>query len=264
MSGYVFDSTWDQEQRRLAGIEAMFDEFTAAAFDRVGVQSGWRCLDVGAGGGSVARDLAERGASVVASDLDIRHLETLDNPRIEVRRHDVLADDLEPAAFDLVHARMVLEHIPERDVALERMLEAVKHGGWLVIEDVALAKEDMFLGITLLWPESPSESFHAARHAVLSKMTAAGFDGGYGRLLPGVFISLGLEDVGCELRSKLIRGSSAAAAFHELSLTHLREPLVASAALTEDQAAKAIEAMQDAESAWMTLPLMSAWGRKPL
>ena len=91
MSDYVFDSTWDQEQRRLAGIEGMFDEYTAAAFDRIGVQPGWRCLDVGAGGGSVARDLAERGASVVASDLDIRHLETLDNPRIEVRRHDVLA-----------------------------------------------------------------------------------------------------------------------------------------------------------------------------
>ncbi len=93
-------------------------------------------------------------------------------------------------------------------------------------------------------------------------MTAAGFDGGYARRLPGILISLGLEEVGCELRSKLIRGGSTAAAFPELSLTQLRERLVASGMVTEEQAATALHAMQDATSAWMTLPLISAWGRK--
>lgn len=262
MRGYVYDSAWERERRRLAGIEATFDGFTAAAFDRVGVRAGWRCLDVGAGGGSVARGLAERGASVVATDLDVRHLEALGHPHIEVRRHDVLADDLEPESFDLVHARMVLEHIPARDVALKRMCETVRPGGWLVIEDLVFT-EDLLAGEMLVSPEHVGEAFHAVGRAILSLMTAAGFDGGYGRRLPVTLIAMGLEDVGCESRSKLVRGGSAAAAFLELSLKQLREPLVAAGMLTEEHAATVLQATQDAVSAWMTFPLASAWGRKP-
>lgn len=262
MTGYVYDSAWEQERRRLAGIEAMFDGFTAAVFDRVGVQPGWRCLDVGAGGGSVARGLAARGASVVATDLDIRHLERLGDPRVEVRRHDLLADELEPASFDLVHARMVLEHIPQRDTALRRMRDAVKLGGWLVIEDLEFT-EEAFAGDTAVWPESVSDARRAATRAILTLMTAAGFDGGYARRLPWALLALGLEDVACESRSKLIHGGSIAAAFSELSLMQLRESLVAAGMLTEEQAATALRAIRDPGSAWMTFPLVSAWGRTP-
>jgi SAM-dependent methyltransferase len=207
MSGYVYDSAWSEERRRLAGLEATFDAFTAAAFNRVGVQPGWRCLDIGAGGGSVARDLADRGASVVATDLETQHLEGLDDPRIVVRRHELFVDEIEPASFDLVHSRMVLEHLPQRDLGFRRMLDAVKPGGWLVIEDIGVTAAAL-TGVAVVRPASASEAFGAYWRAIFSVMANAGFDGTFAHRLPMTMMEQGLEDVECELRSKLMRGAS--------------------------------------------------------
>jgi tRNA A58 N-methylase Trm61 len=68
------------------------------------VTAGWRCLEVGAGGGSVARRLGERvGAtgSVLALDLDTTYLADLP-PHITVRRHDLTREQLPHGEFDLV------------------------------------------------------------------------------------------------------------------------------------------------------------------
>jgi SAM-dependent methyltransferase len=95
----------------------------------IGVREGWRCLDVGAGGGSATRLLAERvgdTGSVLAVDLDTRLLAPLASARVEVRRHDLLADPLPDGAFDLVHARNLLMHLPARVDALRRLLAAVR------------------------------------------------------------------------------------------------------------------------------------------
>jgi hypothetical protein len=156
---------------------------------------------------------------------------------------------------------MVLEHIPQRDVALHRMLEAVKPGGWVVIEDIDASGN--VIGSSLVQPEDAAAAFLAAWRGIFSFMTQAGFDGDYAQRLPMTLIALGLTDVECESRAKLIRGGTTAAAFPELSLVHLREPLVAAGALTGEQAATALEVMRDPASAWMMLPLMSACGRKP-
>ena len=56
-------------------------------------------------------------------------------PRVEVRRHDIARDDPPPGVFDLIHARLVLIWIPQRDEALRRMAGALRPGGWLLIED---------------------------------------------------------------------------------------------------------------------------------
>jgi len=52
-----------------------------------------------------------------------------------VIRHDVGVDPLPEAAFDLVHARLVLIHVPQAAAALARLAAALRPGGWLVIED---------------------------------------------------------------------------------------------------------------------------------
>ena len=38
--------------------------------------------------------------------------------------------------FDLVHARLVLARIADRDEALRRMVQALRPGGWLVVEEI--------------------------------------------------------------------------------------------------------------------------------
>src|SRR5215831_15455082 len=99
------------ERERLTLLERLNDPLSAQQLDAIGVGEGWHCLDVGAGGGSITRLLAERvgeAGSVLATDLDPRLLEPLAGPRVEVRAHDLLVDPLPEAAFDLAHVRFVL------------------------------------------------------------------------------------------------------------------------------------------------------------
>jgi ubiquinone/menaquinone biosynthesis C-methylase UbiE len=61
------------ENSRLALLEECHDPLSRRHLDAIGVAEGWRCLDVGAGGGSVTKMLAERvgtTGSVLAIDLD--------------------------------------------------------------------------------------------------------------------------------------------------------------------------------------------------
>ena len=94
-------------------------------------------LEIGAGGGSIAGWLGDRvGAtgSVVATDVDLQRLGDLGAP-VEVRRHNIAREGLESAAYDLVHCRLVLQHLTEPVVALHKMATAVAPGGWLVVEE---------------------------------------------------------------------------------------------------------------------------------
>ena len=71
---------------------------------------------MGAGGRSIPEALAAvvgPTGRVLATDIDPAWLKAGDG--YEVRRHDVAADPApEPGTFDLVHARLVLVHVPDR------------------------------------------------------------------------------------------------------------------------------------------------------
>jgi SAM-dependent methyltransferase len=137
--GYAYDHAWTEERVRLAGLEAALDPGTRAHLTRLGVGPGTRCLEVGAGGGSVAFWLAEKvapGGTVVATDLETDFLESeaTRHPRLEVLRHDIMAAAL-PTGFDLVHARWLVEWLPDKRLALQRMAAALRPGGVLLIEE---------------------------------------------------------------------------------------------------------------------------------
>src|SRR5215469_7829387 len=121
--GYLLDNAQAQAQGRFAGLEASFDTLTQRHLAARGLRPGWRCLEVGAGSGSVARSLASQAApdgSVLATDIDTRWVDTGSLPNLEVIQHDIVTDPLPGGAFDLIHARLVA---------------ALKPGGWLVAED---------------------------------------------------------------------------------------------------------------------------------
>ena len=81
----------------------------------------------------MAERVGESGR-VMSTDVDLRfHGETL--PNMIVREHDITTDRVPTAHFDVVHARAVLQHLPERDEVLDKLTDALKPGGWLVIED---------------------------------------------------------------------------------------------------------------------------------
>jgi SAM-dependent methyltransferase len=140
VEGYGFDPSWSDERRRLALIERCYDPMTISRLTELGVVAGWRCLDVGAGRGSVARWLRDRvgpDGRVVAVDLDTRFFEN--EPGIEASQRDILADEIEQDAFDLVHCRLLLHHLRGRQLeAVTRMASALRPGGVLIASECYL------------------------------------------------------------------------------------------------------------------------------
>lgn len=262
---YAFDPAAERERERLAGLERALDPGTMRRIAGLGDAGGWRCLEAGAGGGTIASWLCEHvgpAGHVVATDPDTRFLEELDHPNLEVRRHDVVADPLEPRSFDLVHARALLEHLPARDDVVARLVEALKPGGWLLVEDFDLTP--VLSGPADAWfvtPEDNRELLLEVFRAMRDAFADVGGDLDYGNRLPGVLMAHGLAEVGAELESGLVRGGSDATVFSRLSIELLR-PLLADR-LGEDRLDEAIRRHDDPGTAWMSIPLVAAWGRRP-
>jgi SAM-dependent methyltransferase len=132
---YGYDQSWARERDRLDSMEELFDRGTTALIEELGIAPGWRCLEVGAGSGSVAIWMADRvggAGQVLATDVETIHLDGRRRPGLEIRRHDILTDPLPSEHFDLVHARLLVEHVG--GAALDRMVSSLRPGGWLVIE----------------------------------------------------------------------------------------------------------------------------------
>ena len=126
------------ELERLRMLEAIHDPATLRRLDEIGLSTGARCLEVGAGGGSVTRAMAQRvgpTGRVIAADMDPRFLEDLDVPCVEVLRHDITTGPVQPGGFDLVHCRAVLTHVEELSSAIDHMLASLRPGGTIFIEE---------------------------------------------------------------------------------------------------------------------------------
>lgn len=137
-TNYAFDNAWAKARERLAALERIEDPATIEYLTRIGVATGWSCLEVGAGGDSIAKWLCERvGADgyVVATDSDTRFLTALSYPQLQVRQENVATARMEVNRFDLVHTRNLLIHLPKRMEVLEKMVRAAKPGGWVLIEE---------------------------------------------------------------------------------------------------------------------------------
>jgi SAM-dependent methyltransferase len=260
VSTYLFEHTWGEERRRLALLEEVFDAATEDYLGRIPIPVGGSCLEVGAGAGSIAGWLCGRvgpEGRVVATDIDTGFLEERTEPNLEVRRHDIVADDLESDAFDVVHARLVLGHLPERDRVLGRLVRALRPGGGLVLEE--------FDWCSLVpSPNSPSGDLDTRIIAALRIVAGAtGYHPEYGRCLPLDFRAAGLVDVGAEGRVHVALGGTPAAEWWRLSVAKMCEPAIASGSLSESVLNEVLAACDDDRYCTFYPTLVTAWGRRP-
>lgn len=264
MGTYVFDNAMQVAHERLKLLESASDPGTFRVLETVGVGPGWRCLEIGAGAGSVAVWLNHRvgpTGHVLATDIDPRFLEPLaaDHSHLEVRRHDIVTDELPESAFDLIHARMVLEHLLERERALCRMAAALAPGGWLVVESVDFAAETIDPALEPIY----GERFARAREARFRMMTDHGFDLTFARGLIRRFRGLGLTGIANEGRTYFWSGGSTGAEVSRLSIAHLRDRFLAGGYLSEAEIDD-VQAMYADFRFVSTSPLvMAVWGRRP-
>ncbi|MGH8878910.1 MAG: class I SAM-dependent methyltransferase [Stackebrandtia sp.] len=230
---YVFGnrSIHSLEQHRC--LSELCDPLSIARLGRTGVGDGWRCLEVGSGGGSVARWLAQRvvpRGEVIATDLEPQLISGV--PGLTVRRHDIASDPLPEAGFDLIHARLVLQHVPRREEALTRLVGALRPGGWLQIDEF-----DVEYSPVLLAPDEHSrrvyECFQAAKARVFR---AAGCDPTWGRRVAQRLSDLGLVDVDPLVHIEAWRGGSAGALLQHHHTLHARDGFLRDG-MTEQQLA---------------------------
>ena len=216
---YSFPNEWELAERRLAALEQARDPITARRLQAIPVRRGWRCLELGAGSGSIARWLCRHvGAegTVVAVDIDDRLLRHLDEPNLDVVRADVVNDALPPGPFDLVHTRMLLMHLPERDDVLRRIVPLLRPGGTVLFEE-----NDVFPALT-----PGSGDYGTMWHLFAQAMEATGVAPTWVRSLPALCLEVGLVDVGADVDVPMFTADDPDAEFWRLTWLQVADRLV--------------------------------------
>jgi SAM-dependent methyltransferase len=242
-------------RRRLELLEAAYDPSSVRVANELGVGLGWRCLDVGAGGGSFSRWLASQvgeTGSVVAADLDPTVLREIDAPGVTIRQLDVREDDLPEGEYDLVHTRLVLLHLPERDEILTRLARSLRPGGVLMVEE-----DDIYPVVA-----TAEGDYRAAWRVFRATMESVGVDAEWARSLPERLGELGLVDVDAEVTAQLFRGGSNTAQFWSLTWLQVRDRTVELGLPVETIDAGRSVLADPAH--WFHGPAnVTAWGRRP-
>jgi hypothetical protein len=150
---------------------------------------------------------------VVATDVDTSHLDPL---KYVVLRHDIRADDLPDAAFDLVHVRHVLIHLPDTVSALTRIRNSMRAGAHLTVEE-----SDLRTWAAMGDPaDELSVRFQQGVRAVLQVYSSRGMNPALGSTLAQRLRDMGFEIVEEESRSRPVCGASAEASYQKVSAHH--------------------------------------------
>ena len=173
-----------------------------------------------------------------------------------MRRHDITREPLPAAGFDLVHTRALLVHLADRDAALNNMVQALKPGGWLLVEEPDYVS-------MVLDPRLSMERFAKGDAAIRTLMTAAGFDFSYGRRLFGDVRAAGLVDVDAEGQVGMIRPGEPVHQFNLLTFAQWRGRLIEAGLLSDAEFNAYIAAFSSPDFLMMSPIWMAVWGRKP-
>jgi SAM-dependent methyltransferase len=252
----------EAERQRLRALAGMLDPVTFSHLTGLGVGEGWRCLEVGAGEGSIARWLSARvgSGSVVATDLDTRFLDFPAAGNVQVLRHDISADPCPGGPFDLIHARYVLMHIPGREQVLRELASWLKPEGWLLIED----------GFML--PELAAEPLVARFYAAVARQLAdqAGSDYRWALTLPAPLRELGLRRTGgaAHIPADAPVGTDRASvvpdavAVRVRTLEQMQAGLIAAGLLTAHDVSELTTVLADPDLVLYCAGWVSAWGQR--
>ena len=262
MTTYVFDPAWQKERDRLSALESLFDDATKRFMKALGLRDGWRCLEVGCGAGGIARWLAEQVGSeghVLATDLDTRFLHEQDN--LDVRKHNIVSDPLDPQTFDLIHARAVLEHIPAREEVLPRLVDALVPGGWLLLEDVDFGSPTAAALARYADPPHVGAAMERIYLAAAALFKAVGADASYGRQLPAALVRNGLADVKAELHAPVVAGG--AEQWTRGTIEQLADRLVMAGPASAADIELFLTTTAEPSTHYVPPLMVSAWGRRP-
>lgn len=155
----TLQSRQSNDYPRLLEQAAMWRRASEDVLDRVALQPGMNCLDVGAGPGAVMRLMADRvgpEGQVTGIDIDgalgrkaLADLRSQGGANFQMIEADAGAVDEVPGGpFDLTFCRMFLMHMQDPVAVLEQMLQWTKPGG-------VVAAQELDFGSLVVEPRCP-------------------------------------------------------------------------------------------------------------
>jgi SAM-dependent methyltransferase len=254
----VFDHVAIDEDERLRALGEALNDGTFHRLGRLVPGPAARCLDIGAGNGTISRRLAQLcpDGEVIATDLDISDIRTGPGTaaNLTVMRHDVTTDDFADGSFDLIVARWVFMHLPQPAITLARVARWLAPGGRLLIED----------GADFAMHCSPDPLYRKVTSAIeLTLAELAGTDLKWARTFPAPLAGLGLERLGLAADLPVAAAGTAMSRFLVTSAARLSKPLTASGRLTDDEITRWHQRFTG-EGCWeLGLANIAAWGHRP-
>jgi 2-polyprenyl-3-methyl-5-hydroxy-6-metoxy-1,4-benzoquinol methylase len=259
-----------EEYERLRMQARIWEAATGRLFDQIGLASGARCLDAGCGPGETMRLMALRvGASgdVIGIDIDTdlagqaqAQLHATGHRHCRILAHDMTLDEPVPGGpYDLVFARLLLFHLPQRVAVLRRLWDAVAPGGHLVVQDYDLRS------VTT----TPSlASVDEVGRLILAAFGVAGADIEVGTRLPELFVESGAgAPDGTDVAGRLLDLATSRGMLEQV-LRSLLPVALAHGVTTEEEAETALEALRQDAIRYAERPtlwplLIGAWKRRP-
>lgn len=260
-TGYAFSNRAPEADAQLRILESFMDPITSRRLAEPILAAGASCWEVGAGGGSVARLMARAAGphgQVLATDIDPSHLTPDSNLAVLV--HDVRTDPPPGGPFDVVHARLVLLHLPERRRVLRKLVRALKPGGWLVVEEFDCTAQ---LRVLTAPSDAAGKLFGQVIDAILGILQDRGADMAWAQNVHTEMALAGLADVDTITHSESWAGGSPGAALHAVNSLQL-EPRLVAAGLSHEELRSFRRLSQDPGFAALSYQFVSTRGRKPL
>jgi SAM-dependent methyltransferase len=248
------------ELGRLRVMERMLDPGEFKVLGGLPIQPSWHCLELGAGGGSIARWLADRvpAGRVVATDVDTRFLDAslLDeaaSPVLEVLAHDVERDDFPAGSFDLIHARALFMHLSAPEAVLGKVVRWLKPGGWLAVSDADIfpVESSPYPVMRLMW---------AAAEQIF---VAQGSDPRWARSMPLVLARAGLVDAGMTVTVDVLSRDGVTNEFWKTSFAQIKPFLLERGLVSEAVYAEAQALVDDPAFLDTLWGYVRCWARRP-
>jgi SAM-dependent methyltransferase len=257
---YLLTNAEIETADRFAGLDVVFDHVTRGHLTRLGLAAGARCLEIGAGSGSIARWMADEvgpAGRVLAVDLDPRWCRREGRAQLEVRQLDVVADPLPVGPWDVIHERLVLQHIPERLGILTRLTAALAPGGVILVEDFDTGE------VRTIDRAGPDHQLivrvaHAFNRLLATRGGVNDFAADALRTLDGQ----GLEGTGASGYVAINRGGTGWATVQAANARQVRDGLLREGVSPEDLD-RFLGVLADPDTIVGSSVLISTWGRRP-
>jgi len=213
---------------------------------------------VGAGAGSIARELARRvgdAGVVVAADIDPRFLDDFPGPNRIVVTHDLSKGTVAPADFDFAHCRALLAHIEDLSGALKNLVESVRPGG------VVLCEEPDYGACEPCDPNHPGATiFQFYLDGVLG---GDRMDPYAGRNVYAAMRDAGITDLQTSAITEIVSGGSFRAQYRKETMENVREMAVTHGTYTEASFQALMDCFDDPSFCYVDVLWVGVWGRRP-